>query len=563
MAINVSSQLIVDLQTLSGSASASPRHAVNHGGSIFLSASFSGGTQLRLIRIDSDDTVELIETNLPSNRTIIGLGSAFGRLLTFIVGTTSDAGFYSSIDGGSTWVRSPNSPQASVGFVNFSTGPARCIAVSNSSTPAFQTFDGVNWAPLSLGATLSGNFEGSLNYFAGLGQFAIQGPSSSGTYRKSVVAQAGGDFPTFNIEGFFSDTISDDNFNFPASSIFYDGFYYNGLTSSNVRRTLGYQRELTGVANIARSDFVTPGAAQNTNYVIWSFGVVNNILLGKSPARVDYYDPDLNEFIEVPGLPSYAGGTNTVRNPTAILDGGYYATFGSQVFRIDASVSVPEPPPPELPDPIEVDFPVRNYAQYRGQPKLESWLNIVPNLGEQIFQKADEVRRSYDIDSVGGEALNVVGRIVVLPRSVATTIEADYTEFGNSADEFGADRSEFEPPFIDTPVDFLDPLFRILIRAKIHKNNSLATFDSIIQSANIIAPGNTCTVIDNGNRSLSLSFSNALTEIQALVFTSFGSRILPIAHGIRFAGFTDTNILVNALTINQETILFNGEQVIL
>ncbi len=190
-----------------------------------------------------------------------------------------------------------------------------------------------------------------------------------------------------------------------------------------------------------------------------------------------------------------------------------------------------------FPIPVLAVYPNRTYHQYRKYRKLIQWLDIIPKISQEIYVSAEKIRASYDIDLNSGKQLDVIGRIVVLPRFVSALVENDYTEFGNESDEFGANRSEFGAIYGSEDTVFSDGLYKTLIKAKIHKNNREATTDSIIEAAGIIAPENQCTVADNGDRSISLIFENQLTEIQRLIFTSFN--ILPIGHGIRIADIVD------------------------
>lgn len=65
---------------------------------------------------------------------------------------------------------------------------------------------------------------------------------------------------------------------------------------------------------------------------------------------------------------------------------------------------------------IESDAPNRIYAQYRNKPKAVAWYNITRNLATQIADVATDVHIMYSIDAAQGEQLDIIGRIVVVPR---------------------------------------------------------------------------------------------------------------------------------------------------
>jgi len=61
-------------------------------------------------------------------------------------------------------------------------------------------------------------------------------------------------------------------------------------------------------------------------------------------------------------------------------------------------------------------MPNRVYAQYRDKPKAVAWYGIIPSLSSEIEDVYESVRKSYDIDANSGQALDVIGRIVVIDR---------------------------------------------------------------------------------------------------------------------------------------------------
>ena len=182
----------------------------------------------------------------------------------------------------------------------------------------------------------------------------------------------------------------------------------------------------------------------------------------------------------------------------------------------------------------------RIYAQYADKPKAVAWYNITPNIAEEIDNVYEAVRNSYDIDANDGEQLNVIGRIVNIDRSFESQVfyEPD-TYFGadNDASQFGGIDSQFESVGDTISSEVSDAIFRVLIKAKIAKNNSDASLDGIVHALSYITNSSPIRVIDNEDMTFSVSFGTALTDIEKFVFNTFD--IIPRPQGVKFLGYVD------------------------
>lgn len=144
----------------------------------------------------------------------------------------------------------------------------------------------------------------------------------------------------------------------------------------------------------------------------------------------------------------------------------------------------------------------RVYAQYRDKPKAVAWYNIVPTLASQIETAFNGVRYSYDIDTNEGQALDVIGNIVDISR-----------------------------------VDANDEVFRLLLRAKIAKNNSDATLDSIVTAVQFVTGIQDVSVNDREDMTFTVEFADPLTEQQRNIFNNYD--LLPRPQGVNFLGFVE------------------------
>lgn len=182
----------------------------------------------------------------------------------------------------------------------------------------------------------------------------------------------------------------------------------------------------------------------------------------------------------------------------------------------------------------------RIYAQYADKPKTVAWYNITPNMAQPLFDTFDAVRMSYDIDTAVGAQLDVIGRIVVIDRGFESFVVFDPdTYFGGVGDacQFGGIDSQFESVGEVLSQEVSDAIFRVLIRAKIAKNNNDATLDGIASALSFITESSPIRVVDNENMTMSVSFGSELTDIERFVFNTFD--VVPRPQGVRFLGYVE------------------------
>lgn len=186
--------------------------------------------------------------------------------------------------------------------------------------------------------------------------------------------------------------------------------------------------------------------------------------------------------------------------------------------------------------------PDRIYGQYKGdiRPKLKQWYDITRIQGCQLQSVAEEIRYSYDIDDATTFELDVLGRIVGVDRSFES-VALNPAAFGKS--QFDGSETQFGSAKLGDSQLVSNEIFRILIRAKIAKNNNDATYDGIVSALNYITPSIGITVIDNFDMSFSISFGQQLSYTQRFVLDTFD--IVPRPQGVEFAGYVEeSNITV-------------------
>lgn len=186
-------------------------------------------------------------------------------------------------------------------------------------------------------------------------------------------------------------------------------------------------------------------------------------------------------------------------------------------------------------------LPDRIYAQYRNAPKAVAWYNITRQLAAQVELAAVGVRNMYDIDRNSGVQLGVIGRVVVQPREFTGSVAMVpgwCAAVANAPAECGDDTAMCSALNVDQDSQMSDDLYRLAIKAKIIKNNSDATIDSILDGMNFLLPNaDVLRVTDGEDMSFSIEFYGNITELErwALRNQSF----VPKPQGVRFNGFLE------------------------
>lgn len=186
-----------------------------------------------------------------------------------------------------------------------------------------------------------------------------------------------------------------------------------------------------------------------------------------------------------------------------------------------------------------MNIPDRIYAQYRDKPKAVDWYAIARKLGGSIEAAAEAVRKSYDIDNVLGEQLNVIGRIVVATRNFVGSMPMNPGLFDlTDGDEFGDDEAMFSALTIDQDGQLSDELYRLVIKAKIVKNNGDATIENILDGMNFLLPrAEVLRVTDGEDMSFSIEFYGQITNLERFALLNAG--LVPKPQAVRFNGFLE------------------------
>ncbi len=178
----------------------------------------------------------------------------------------------------------------------------------------------------------------------------------------------------------------------------------------------------------------------------------------------------------------------------------------------------------------------RVYGQYKNSNKLNLWLSINGEIANELQTAIDKVITSYDIDSNSGNQLDIIGKLVGIGREVIGDVQFPPEEFGDDTVEFGDESAQFSALSVAENDELSDEYYRVLIRAKIVKNNSDSTIDSIILGAEFILPnGSPIIVNDAEDMSFSIDIFGSVSEVERQILSSVD--VVPRPQGVQFSGY--------------------------
>jgi len=188
---------------------------------------------------------------------------------------------------------------------------------------------------------------------------------------------------------------------------------------------------------------------------------------------------------------------------------------------------------------MSISLPDRIYSQYRNKPSAVKWYQITRSLAAELGSPIDAVRVMYNVNKAVGAQLDIIGRIVVVDRSFTGQIALNPGLFALlDGDEFGNTDAVFASLFVDQDQNMSDDLYRLVIKAKILKNNSDATLESILFGVNFLLPdADFLRVTDNENMSFSIEFYGNITSLQR--YALLNANLVPKPQGVKFGGFLE------------------------
>jgi hypothetical protein len=170
--------------------------------------------------------------------------------------------------------------------------------------------------------------------------------------------------------------------------------------------------------------------------------------------------------------------------------------------------------------------------EYRGKNRMVRWLTIAPEVSnDHVERPLDEIYGSYDVDSVSGDMLDIIGRIVGVARPILRDAEFDVFGYAGNDSYTNYNIAPYigDGEAIDAPLN--NDLYRKLIKAKIARNISDGTADSIIQLVEIIIGVKVTALVDNGDKSFDLGVASQLDNTTLYLIENFD--LIPRPQGTR------------------------------
>lgn len=176
----------------------------------------------------------------------------------------------------------------------------------------------------------------------------------------------------------------------------------------------------------------------------------------------------------------------------------------------------------------------RIYAQYRTKPKAMKWFNITRQIGGELYDAIQDVRHLYDIDKMIGAQLDIIGRIVGVTRRFI--YDADVHQAMYDTSMYGDPESMYASGSIASEGEMGDDLFRLVIKAKIVRNNGGSTYNCILKTFATLFPQiYDVYITDYEDMSYEISYIAELTDLQRWALLNVN--LFPKPPGVRLRGF--------------------------
>lgn len=205
-----------------------------------------------------------------------------------------------------------------------------------------------------------------------------------------------------------------------------------------------------------------------------------------------------------------------------------------------------------------LNLPNRIYAQYADKPKFVEWMNITRKIGLELKEGAEQVRKCFDIETAKGDALEVIGRIVVVDRikderlmNSGVFADPDGTNFNNQDKTF-SEWSTF------TNADLSDEMLRFAIKSKIIKNMANPTADELLSALSSLFPSaNVFRLLNHHDMSFSIEYTGKLTDLEQWLIDL--PDFIPTPQGVELRGFIRSFGIIEFLS-NDENSTFGDEE---
>lgn len=178
----------------------------------------------------------------------------------------------------------------------------------------------------------------------------------------------------------------------------------------------------------------------------------------------------------------------------------------------------------------------RVISEYASKQNFQKWLAIYPSLANRSLEYVlYQLYRSYDVDSVSDELLDVIGRIVGVDRPILRI--TDGVVFGYEGNDSYVNYNVApyigEGGNVDAPMS--NDLYRRLVKAKIARNISDGSYDSIIELTSYVLGFKVTALVDYGDMTFRLGFAREPDANTKFLIENF--EIIPRPQGTRILDY--------------------------
>lgn len=215
----------------------------------------------------------------------------------------------------------------------------------------------------------------------------------------------------------------------------------------------------------------------------------------------------------------------------------------------------------------------RVLKQYQESDKFLAYLTATLSIANELEAVLQSLFYLADIDSMRGVQLDTIGSIVGQSRYVPDTVVLSFFGFEdtNGAATFGEETNlSIGSRFLEEGEDYLgttvleDPEFRILIRARISRNNSQATPENIMAALSYLFQTLYVNIDSRGGMEISLAIGRPLTSIEKVIVRQLN--LLPTPMGVDLGSVVTYDATAyfgffgqpNAISFNEEGAPSNG-----
>lgn len=183
--------------------------------------------------------------------------------------------------------------------------------------------------------------------------------------------------------------------------------------------------------------------------------------------------------------------------------------------------------------------------QFKGKRVIDKYLQLLLSGSSELQDAMEQVQTLRSIDTAVGVQLDVIGIIVGRPRGLVSAELFQYFGF-QGASQAGSFGSSSDPTVgspwysLGAPMDISrepsDEEYRLILKAKIIKNRTLARPEDVIDAYKFLFGASRVTIVESGLAEVRIGIGKILTSVErGLLFDLAGAgALLPKTVGVNY-----------------------------